>query len=188
MNVMEATKLKTIENLKAAWLEDERLELINGEIVKRPMARSEHGITQGNIGRELDPYTRKGGTDQGWWIMTEIGVRYNEYQCPTHDIAGSRKERIAQRPTGIMELIPDWVCEITSPGHEKKDTFHNFLLLQKYEVPYYWIIWPEDEALIAYKLVESRYHVIETIEGSGKVRIEPFAEIEFDLDYVFGNG
>jgi hypothetical protein len=51
---------------------------------------------------------------------------------------------------------------------------------------YYWIIWPEDNALIAYKLVEGKYSVIESIEGGGKVRIEPFTDVEFDLDYVFG--
>ena len=41
---MEALKLKTLDDL---LLEpDERVELIDGEIVRRPMARSEHGIVQ----------------------------------------------------------------------------------------------------------------------------------------------
>lgn len=39
---MEATKLKTVEDLLLASQQDERIELINGEIVKRPMARSEY--------------------------------------------------------------------------------------------------------------------------------------------------
>jgi len=73
-----------------------------------------------------------------------------------------------------------------SSGHEKKDTLRNFNLLMTHGVPYYWIIWPEDEALIAYKLVEGKYSVIESCEHSGKLRIEPFTDIEFDLDYVFG--
>ncbi len=182
---MEALKLKTVEDLEDTWLEDERVELINGEIIKRPMARFEHGEAQNEISGELKPYRRKKGSG-GWWIATEISVRYNEHQCPSHDIAGWRKERIPQRPTGVMEMHPDWVCEIVSPGHEKKDTGHNFVLLQKNEIPYYWIIWPEDRVLTAYKLINKKYSVIETIENSGKARIEPFTEIEFDLDYVFG--
>ncbi len=183
--VMEIQKFKTIDDLEISWRTDERMELINGEIIKRPMARYEHGEAQNEIAGELRFYRRKNGPE-GWWIATEISVRYNEHQCPTHDIAGWRKQRITERPSGVVSVIPDWVCEIVSPGHEKKDTCHNFILLQKYAVPYYWLIWPEDRVLIAYQLINGKYSVIETLETTGKFRIEPFTEIEFNLDYVFG--
>ncbi|MCP4695697.1 MAG: Uma2 family endonuclease [Gammaproteobacteria bacterium] len=182
---MEAKKLKTIDELEEAWLKDEKIELINGEIVKRPMAKAEHGAVQGDICGELSPFRRKSGPG-GWWFMTEISVRYNEHQCPSHDIAGWRKERMPRRPKGVIEIPPDWVCEIVSAGHENKDTLRNFNTLMHYNVPYYWIIWPEEEALIAYKLVEGKYLAVKSIENGGKARIEPFEQIEFDLDYVFG--
>ncbi len=180
-----AQQLKTIENLEQAFYQDEHLELVNGEIIKRPMARAKHGVVQRNISAECTPYVRTQGP-HGWWFMTEIGVCYNQHQTPCHDVAGWRKERLPKIPDGVVQLPPDWVCEIISPGHEKKDTLYNFLLLQKYAVPYYWIIWPEDEILIAYKLINNKYMILHTIENAGKVRIEPFADIEFDLDYVFG--
>lgn len=183
-HVVEAEKLQTIDDLEIARVHDERVELINGEIIKRPMARFEHGSVQNEISSELKPCRRKKGPG-GWWIASEIDVRYNEHQCPTHDLAGWRKENLPTRPSGVMEMRPDWVCEITSPGHEKKDTFQNFILLQKYKVPYYWIIWPEDKVLMVYKLIEGQYAVIATLENKGKVNIEPFLEIQFDLDYVF---
>ena len=91
-----------------------------------------------------------------------------------------------ERPKGIIDIIPDWVCEIVSSGHEKKDTLRNFNLLMAQQVPYYWIIWPEDEALIAYKLIDGKYAVIESQENGGTFNIEPFTEIAFDLDYIFG--
>jgi Uma2 family endonuclease len=152
------------------------------------MARAEHASVQGDIRAEIDSFRRKEGPG-GWWIMTEINVRYNERHCPVHDLAGWRKERVPQKPRGIMEITPDWVCEIVSPGHEKKDTVYNFITLQQYKVPYYWLIWPEDKVLIAYKLAGTKYSVIETIaetiKGGGKYRIEPFDTIEFDLGYIF---
>ena len=182
---MEARKLNTFGDLQAAWLEDERQELINGEIVKRPMSRYEHGAVQLGIGSELAPYKRNKGPG-GWWIATEISVRYGEHQCPSHDLAGWRKEIILEKPKGVMTVIPGWVCEITSPGHEKKDFLDNLLLLQKHGVPYYWIISPEDQSLIAYKLIDGKYSLIETVDhGVGKVRIEPFDEIEFNLGDIF---
>ena len=123
--------------------------------------------------------------------MTEISVKYSEHQCPSHDLAGWRKERVPHRPAGIMQLIPDWVCEITSPGHERKDVFHNFILLQRSGVAYYWVVSPEDKALIAYQLVDKKYYVTFSVEcreqkDFGKARIPPFEEIEIDLGYVLG--
>ncbi len=182
---MEARKLNTFENLLTALQTDERQELINGEIIKRPMARFEHGSVQGDIVAELAPYKRAKGPG-GWWIATEISVRYGDHNCPSHDLAGWRKERVIERPTGVMAISPDWVCEITSPGHEKKDYLDIFLLLQKYQVPHYWIISPEDRSLIAYRLVDGKYAVIEAVDHAvGKVRIEPFSQVEFDLSYLF---
>jgi Uma2 family endonuclease len=185
---VEAIKLKTVADLEL--VEDERVEVINGEIVRRPMARSEHALLQSGLVAEMGALPRRQAPG-GWWIMTEIGVRYGEHQCPTHDIAGWRKERVPGRPSGIMQLLPDWVCEISSPGHERKDVFQNFMLLQRARVAYYWVVSPEDRTLIAYRLVDGNYHVVFSIEchiGSecGKSRIPPFDEIEFDLAYLLG--
>jgi len=185
---MEIRKLHTVDDLMQAH--DERVELINGEIVKRPMARSEHALIQSSISDEIIMLKRKDGPD-GWWIMSEISVRYNEHQCPVHDLAGWRKSRVPLRPTGMMDITPDWVCEITSPGHERKDVFHNFMLLQGNHVPYYWLISPEDKTLIAYALVDGKYHVVFSLEcktqSDYKKRIiPPFEGTEFDFAYIFG--
>ena len=182
---MEAHKLKTIDDLMEALKKDERLELINGEIIKRPMARAEHGAIQADISGDLRPYIRKGGPD-GWWIMTEISVQYNEHQCPIHDIAGWRKERVPQRPKGVMNMTPDWVCEITSPGPVAKDTVSILNILKDYKVPYYWIIDPEEKTLTVYQFSDDTYKLIASIQNTSKVRLEPFTEIEFDLEFIFG--
>lgn len=187
---MEAKSFKTVDDLMQSG--EERIELIDGEIIRRPMARSEHALVQSGISDEVAFFKRKDGMG-GWWIMSEISVVYNEHQCPSHDLAGWRKERVPDRPSGIMNVRPDWVCEITSPGHERKDVFHHFMMLQRNRVPYYWLISPEDKTLIAYKLAGDAYRVAFAVEcrapeDFGKVRIPPFEEVEIDLRYVFGEG
>ena len=181
---MEARKLNTIDDLLAS--PDERVELIDGDIVRRPMARSEHGVVQYRASIELGPFDRRSGPG-GWWIITEVSVDYEPHQCPVHDIAGWRKERMPNRPTGIIEIVPDWVCEIVSPGHERKDTLQNFLLLQRKRVPFYWIVWPEDRVLIAYALDAANYRVVATISGETSARIPPFEAVELDLAYILGD-
>jgi Uma2 family endonuclease len=185
---MEAAKLKTVDDLLQS--PDERVELIGGEIVKRPMARAEHGLVQAGITDETSPL-RRGEPPDGWWIITEISVRYDDHQCPCHDLAGWRKRTHPSRPSGIMAVRPDWVCEIVSPGHESKDTLDLFLLLQRQQVPYYWIIWPERRALIVYGLRDGKYAVRDAVElkrgeKGGRMRLEPFHEIEIDLSAVMG--
>lgn len=181
---MEAHKLKTLDDLLTC--PDERMELLNGEIVQRPMARSGHSIVQGNTTTELGPFSRKSGPG-GWWIMTEVSVHYELHQCPSHDIAGWHKERMPSLPDGIIDLPPDWVCEIVSPGHERKDTLTLFLLLQHQKVPCYWLIWPEDKVLIAHQLDGDSYRVVKTITGETRAAIPPFDDIELDLSYILGD-
>ncbi len=181
---MEARKRQTTADLLAS--PEERVELIDGEIVRRPMARAEHGVVQGNTREELGPFNRKSGPG-GWWILTEVSVAYELHQCPSHDLAGWRKERMPERPSGDIELAPDWVCEIVSPGHERKDTLTLFLLLQRHRVPFYWLIWPEDRTLVAYGLDGDHYRVIATLSEPARVRVPPFEEIEIDLAYILGD-
>jgi Uma2 family endonuclease len=187
---VEAKQRQTIDALTAAWAQDERVELIDGEIVKRPMARIEHGLAQSGLNAEIALITRHGGP-RGWWIATEVSVQYSEHQCPSHDLAGWRKERLPSPPRGVMTLAPDWVCEILSPGHERKDLVHHLLLLQRAGVPYYWVLSPEDRSLIAYALEGEGYRVIASAayrqdEMPERVRIPPFEVGEIDLGYVFG--
>jgi Uma2 family endonuclease len=154
------------------------------------MARAEHGVVQHGASVELGPFDHPSGPG-GWWIASEISVRYSLHQCPTHDLAGWRKERLPERPRGVVEIPPDRVGEIVSPGHERKDTLTLFLLLQRQGVPHYWLIWPADRSLIAFQHDGGNYRVIAsvTVPVSGeqqKMRIPPFEAIAIDLDYLFG--
>ncbi|MCF7978354.1 MAG: Uma2 family endonuclease [Chromatiaceae bacterium] len=185
---MEAPRFFTTDDL-LAWGGDEPVELIDGEIVQRPMSRFEHGQVQtGLIGQSFPLVTQ--AQPGGWWIVPEISVRYNAHHCPSHDLAGWRKERLPERPVGIMTILSDWVCEILSPGHERKDTVTHFLRLQRAGVPFYWIVAPEERALIAYALDAGSYRTVFTADGAAetvaKVRIPPFTELEIDLGLLFG--
>ena len=177
----------TIDDLLTRAGQD-RVELIDGHIVQRPMSRFEHGQAQtALIGQSFPLVMRQ--RPGGWWIVPEISVRYGEHHCPSHDLAGWRKARLPERSAGILTILPDWVCEILSPGHERKDTITHFLRLQRAGVPHYWIIDPEDRALIAYTLADGRYQTTFTAAGpdetTATVRVPPFEEIEIDLGMVF---
>ena len=183
---MEALKRKTLDDLLLS--PEERVELISGEIVRRPMTRFAHGQTQMRTARQLGPFDRAGGPGGGWWFATEISVAYEGHECPSHDLAGWRRERLPQPPAGVIDLPPDWVCEIVSPGHERKDTRHLPQLLKRHRVPFYWLIWPEDRTLVAYALDGGDWREIATLKDQGRGRIPPFDAIELALADLLADG
>ncbi len=183
---MEALKLKTLDDLLLS--PEERVELIGGDIVRRPMARFAHGRAQNRTALTLGPFDEGEGNGGGWWFATEVSVAYETHECPSHDLAAWRRERLPRLPEGVIDLPPDWVCEIVSPGHEKKDTLVLPLLLKRHLVPDYWLIWPEARRLIAYRLSDGDWCMIATLEGRGRARIPPFEAIELDLDALLGGG
>jgi len=183
---VEALKLKTLDDLLLS--SEERVELIGGEIVRRPMTRFAHGQTQMRTARRLGPFDRDGGPGGDWWFATEISVAYEPHECPSHDLAGWRRERLPHPPAGVIELPPDWACEIVSPGHERKDTRHLPQLLKRHRVPCYWLIWPEDRTLVAYALDGGDWREIATLKDQGRGRILPFDAIELDLADLLADG
>jgi Uma2 family endonuclease len=180
---MEARKLNTIDDLLTCT--EDHVELIGGDLVRRPMTRFAHAQAQSRASRELGPFDRASGPG-GWWIATDVSVAYEAHECPSHDIAGWRRERLPRPPAGVVDLAPDWVCEIVSPGHERKDTLQVPLLLQRHRVPYYWLIWPEDRVLIAHQLDGENFRIIATLKDEARARIPPFDAMELDLAYILG--
>jgi Uma2 family endonuclease len=167
------------------------VELIDGEIVQRPMARAEHSLALGAVADATLSLRGTSAPGGGWRIIPQISVRYGAHQCPSHDPAGWRRERVPERPRGIMTLPPDWVCETLSPGHGRKDLVHHLILLQRSGVPHYWILSPEDRSLIAYALEGGSYRVCYCAEQPAagpaiRARIPPFEAVEIDLGAVFG--
>lgn len=183
-----ASKLQTIDDL-LNHPEDSRLELISGQIVERGAPRPQHAYPQRKIGAVLDPFDTKDGYkgSVGWWILSEIGVFYDIHNSCVHDLAGWRRERLPVLPEeSFVKILPDWVCEILSPGGHKRDTVEKLKLLQKYEVPFYWLIDPDELTLTAYQLSIKGYIVSGVAQTGENVRLEPFTEIEIVVDKLFG--
>jgi Uma2 family endonuclease len=182
---VEALKHKTLDDLLRS--PDERVELIGGEIVRRPMARFARGRAQNRTALALGAFDEADGNGGGRRLAAVVSVAYEPHECP-HDIAGWRQERLPCPPDGVIDLPPDWVCEIVSPGHEKNDTQVLPLLLKRHRAPYYWLIWPEERVLVADAPDEGDWRTIATLEGRGRARIPPFDFVELDLDALVGGG
>ena len=53
-----------------------------------------------------------------------------------NELAGWRRLGLTHPPEGVIDLTPDWACEIVSPSHEKHETVSIPRLLQRLRLPW----------------------------------------------------
>lgn len=181
----------TIDDLLAIPEEKRWHEIIDGELIQRALPSPAHGYTQVTIGARLrDPY---GGPPErrgpgGWWIFSDTDVELAPHQIYRPDLIGFRRERMPVMPKEWpIRIRPDWVCEILSPSNYTNDTLKKFRNYHRYQVPYYWIIDPQNHIITVYRYSEPGYVVL-TVAGPGeKVNAEPFEAVELDVGELFGD-
>lgn len=175
------------------WLmlsDNSRLELIDGELVEKASPSAEHGFAQLKFGQMLAPFMRKMG-DQGgpggWWIGSDIHVAYSSRPGGfLHDVVGWRRDRHPLRPTGRrVRERPDWVCEIISLNRNN-DTRQKRSVLHEEGVAHYWMLDFRDNRLEVLRWVEGGYLLVEELFPGDRRRVEPFEEIEFDMNLLLG--
>ncbi len=161
-------------------------EIIDGELVVTPRPSRRHAVAAAMLGGDLIPtYGRGRGGPGGWIILIEpeIGLGDN---ILVPDLAGWKRERFpAEEPHNWISAVPDWVCEILSPGTASLDKSAKMPLYARYGVPHAWLIDPICSLTLDVYRLESggSWRLLRSYgERNRKVRAEPFQEIEIDLD------
>lgn len=82
-------KPATIDDLIARG-DNDRLEIIDGEIVEKAMPSPAHALTEFKLATTIDPFNRRPSSrgPGGWWLFTEIHVQYPRGEIYCHDVAG----------------------------------------------------------------------------------------------------
>lgn len=184
-----ARKFSTIDEL-LAMSNEKRYELIGGQIEQREAARFEHSDAQrGTAAWTGTLFQRKPqGPTGGWWIATEAEVSYESGECYIHDLAGWKRSRVPEKPSGRpVTIAPDWVCEILSPGNSRNDTVVKFETCFRHKVGHYWIMDVAERILTVYRWNPEGWLRLMAVEPGGYARIEPFETVEFEVAVLFGD-
>jgi Uma2 family endonuclease len=188
--VAPRAKLATFADL-AELDEAVMAEVIHGEVVEKAVPSAEHSGAQLAFGAALGRrfQRRPGGRwPGGWWFGTESEVEYEAHEIYRHDVAGWRRERVPERPSGRpIKMRPDWVCELVSPRNEKRDTVDKFQVLHANQVPYYWLGNPIERTLTVHRWEAGGYLVILTASAGHVIRAEPFDAVEISVAALFGD-
>jgi Uma2 family endonuclease len=143
-------------------------ELVRGEILTMPPPEGLHGVTCSKADRRLGNYidSGPGGTlacnDAGF--ITERDP--DSVRGP--DISYWTKERLKEVPVGYIEIAPDMLVEVLSPGNTWKKIRAK---LQEYfakGVRLVWVISPEDRTLTIYRTADEGRVLHETASVTGE--------------------
>lgn len=181
--------MATIVDLLAIPEERRRHELIDGVLVEKEAASGRHGGAQARLSRTLGPYDRRPGGrwPGGWWFATEVEVQFEDTEVFRPDVAGWRREHLAELPAEVpITIRPDWICEILSKN-KRNDLIKKKRVYHRHRVGHYWIIDPVEETLAVYRWHTDGYVEVLIADRTECVRAEPFDAIELRIGVLFGD-
>jgi Uma2 family endonuclease len=157
-------------------------EMFDGELYARPRPAVQHAHSASVLGFELGgPFHRGRNGPGGWWILVEPELHFGA-DVLVPDRAGWRRERLPALPSAAyFTLAPDWICEVLSPSTETIDRAKKLGRYARAGVAHAWLVNPLLQTLEVLTLVDGRWSLVATHEGSPNVRAEPFDAIELEL-------
>jgi Uma2 family endonuclease len=158
-------------------------EIINGELITTPRPSRKHAYSATVLGEEIGPPYRRGrGGPGGWIILDEPELGLGE-DILVPDLGGWKRERFPiEEETNYISVAPNWVCEVLSPRTLRNDKVKKMPIYARQAVEYIWLIDPIVMTMDAFRLESGRWLLLGSFSENDKVQIEPFQEIEINLE------
>jgi|JI9StandDraft_1071089.scaffolds.fasta_scaffold79439_1 Uma2 family endonuclease len=180
-----ARKLATYDDL-LAYPEGTRTEILAGEIHVQPSPTLKHQLTAGELMTELSsPFQRGRGGPGGWRIVENIDIRFTPHDVVCPDVSAWRQARLPLSAARLIEVVPDWICEVLSPSNFRHDRGYKADLYASHGVANYWLIDPVARQLEAFTLESGRWLRLGAYDETMNIRVPPFDAVEIPLSVLF---
>lgn len=114
------------------WFQNQRVELIDGEIIQLSPPSPQHAFSSDEI-RDL----LQGVFGEGYWMRLQLPLAYGDYSQPEPDVSvvrGSRRDYETAHPTSAVLIVE---VSRTSLDYDKKTKPQIYAAM---EIPEYWIL------------------------------------------------
>jgi Uma2 family endonuclease len=119
-------------------------EIINGQLYTQPRPGGPHTFVTSELGAEINgAFGRARGGPGGWFILDEPELHLGE-DVLVPDIAGWKRERlpVEARTGSFFTVVPDWVCEVLSPGTARRDREVKAPSYAGHGIDHFWLVDP----------------------------------------------
>ncbi len=164
-------------------------EIVNGDLHVSPRPAARHARASSALEISVGaPFDRGLGGPGGWWILFEPELHFGD-DVLVPDLAGWRRERMPEIPdVAAFTLEPDWACEVVSPSTERLDRARKMPVYAREGVRHLWLVNPLTRTLEVFRLIDGRWTLLSTHEGTVSFRAEPFDEVELELGLLWVDG
>jgi hypothetical protein len=161
-------------------------ELIEGALHLHPRPALPHARASSSLGVRIGgPFDSGPAGPGGWWILDEPELHLGG-NVLVPDLASWRRERLPALPDAAwIELAPDWVCEVLSPGTRTVDRTDKRRLYAAVGVPFLWLVDPPARTLEAFALRDGAWTLIAALKDDEEVRVAPFDAVAFPLSVLW---
>lgn len=182
-----AKKVATYDDVLAAPLHMVA-EIVDGELFLSPRPASRHAAAASTLDEELGPPFKRGRGGPGGWIIVYEPELHFASNVLVPDLAGWRRERTPLLPDApFLTVVPDWICEVLSPGSARLDRKKKMPLYGEAGVRNAWLVDPVERTLEVYRLVDGHWSLLATYADDERVRAEPFDAIELELGLLWAD-
>lgn len=163
-------------------------ELVRGALHVHPRPANRHIRAGSSLGIEIGgPFDRGRGGPGGWVILDEPELHLGD-DVLVPDIAGWRRERMPTVPAASwFEIVPDWVCEILSPGTRRFDLTEKRDIYAVTGVAHLWLVDPDARTLEAFENHDGQWLLIAALKDDDEVRVPPFDAVAFALSALWAD-
>lgn len=145
-----------------------RAELIDGDLYLQARPRGSHQHALSRLYGELDR-----GDEAGWVVLQEVELRIPFTLSP--DLAGWRRTRFVEPiDSAFFSVVPDFVCEVLSPGTASYDRGLKAAKYLDRGVQYLWFVDPAELSIEAFAAREGAWTLLGVWVGDDHVKAPPF--------------
>lgn len=170
----------------AAVPENMRGELIDGELIVSPRPAMRHSRATTSLSSQITgPFDHGVNGPGGWWIFVEPEVHLRG-DAFVPDIAGWRRETLPEFPdTTVIEVAPDWICEVLSPSTERIDRLKKLAAYARHRVEHVWLVNPTNRTIEIYRREGDIWRLLQVHDGEKTLQIEPFEAVELAIALIW---
>lgn len=161
-------------------------EVLDGELFTSPRRAGPQSEAASVLGMDLGGAFHRGRGGPGGWIILDEPELHLGPDILVPDLAGWRRDRLPAVPkAAFIELAPDWACEVLSPGRIRVDRERKRPIYARERVTQLWLVDPLERVIEVFRLEGDGYRLVATRGGTDRVRLEPFAAFELELDALW---
>ena len=163
--------------------DDTRYELLDGELILSPSARTTHQRASINIEHPLIEFVRE--NELGEVFHAPYDVVLDDFNVVQPDILFVSKERAHIITDLNIQGTPDLVIEILSPSTAQRDRTQKRDLYARRGVPEYWLASADAESVQVLTLQDGEYRVA-GIYTAGQTVVSPLLQgFSLNIDDIF---